>query len=60
MPPPPRRRLLPTPSAAALFADAGTLRRSYLRLIALSSTLRHLDQILAVCLASGHYPLDPA
>uniref|UniRef100_A0A0E0PUE7 DYW domain-containing protein n=1 Tax=Oryza rufipogon TaxID=4529 RepID=A0A0E0PUE7_ORYRU len=51
--PPPRRR---PPSAA----DAAALRRPYLRLVALSSTLRHLDQILAVSLASGHYPLDPA
>ncbi|XP_051204482.1 pentatricopeptide repeat-containing protein At4g30700 [Lolium perenne] len=49
------------PASAALFlADAGTLRRSYLRLISLSSTLRHLDQLLGVSLASGHYPLDPA
>ncbi|KAM0887641.1 hypothetical protein ACQ4PT_028897 [Festuca glaucescens] len=46
-------------SAALLFADAGTLRRSYLRLVSLSSTLRHLDQLLAVSLASGHYPVDP-
>uniref|UniRef100_A0A0E0HQ03 DYW domain-containing protein n=1 Tax=Oryza nivara TaxID=4536 RepID=A0A0E0HQ03_ORYNI len=51
--PPPRRR---PPSVA----DAAALRRPYLRLVALSSTLRHLDQILAVSLASGHYPLDPA
>ncbi|EEC80145.1 hypothetical protein OsI_21946 [Oryza sativa Indica Group] len=51
--PPPRRR---PPSAA----DAAAIRRPYLRLVALSSTLRHLDQILAVSLASGHYPLDPA
>ncbi|KAL5200048.1 hypothetical protein ABZP36_021251 [Zizania latifolia] len=57
--PHPRPLLLP-PSAAALFADAGALRRSYLRLVALSSTFRHLDQILAVSIASGHYPLDPA
>ncbi|KAF7099907.1 hypothetical protein CFC21_101488 [Triticum aestivum] len=48
------------PPAAALLADVGALRRSYARLIALSSTLRHLDQILAVCLASGHYTVDPA
>uniref|UniRef100_I1PAM6 Uncharacterized protein n=1 Tax=Oryza glaberrima TaxID=4538 RepID=I1PAM6_ORYGL len=48
---PRRRRLLPL-SAAPLFAGA-------LRLIALSSTLRYLDQILAVSLASVHYPLDP-
>ncbi|XP_062228295.1 pentatricopeptide repeat-containing protein At4g30700 [Phragmites australis] len=49
---PPPRLALPPP------ADA--LRRSYLRLVALSSTLRHLDQLLAVSLASGHYALDPA
>uniref|UniRef100_A0A0E0KCT0 Uncharacterized protein n=1 Tax=Oryza punctata TaxID=4537 RepID=A0A0E0KCT0_ORYPU len=35
--------------------------RSYLRLIALlSSILRHHDQISAVSLASGNYPVDPA
>ncbi|KAL6861907.1 hypothetical protein ACP4OV_017607 [Aristida adscensionis] len=56
MPPPPR---LVLPPAAA--ADAGAaLRRAYLRLVALSSTPRHLDQLLAVSLASGHYALDPA
>ncbi|KAK3128575.1 hypothetical protein QOZ80_6BG0463620 [Eleusine coracana subsp. coracana] len=52
--PPPRLVLPPLADAA------GALRRSYLHLIALSSTLRHLDQLLAVSLASGHYALDPA
>ncbi|KAL6606059.1 hypothetical protein ACP70R_041712 [Stipagrostis hirtigluma subsp. patula] len=56
MPPPPPPRLVLPP-----LTDAGAaLRRSYLRLVALSSTLRHLDQLLAVSLASGHYALDPA
>ncbi|KAF8772464.1 hypothetical protein HU200_005734 [Digitaria exilis] len=53
---PPARLVLPT-----LAGDpGGALRRSYHRLIALSSTLRHLDEVLAVSLASGHYALDPA
>ncbi|CAL5046469.1 unnamed protein product [Urochloa decumbens] len=53
---PPPRLVLPTPAG-----DPGSaLRRSYLRLISLSSTPRHLDELLAVSLASGHYALDPA
>ena len=53
---PPPRLALPTPAGD----PGGALRRSYLRLVALSSTPRHLDQLLAVSLASGHYALDPA
>ncbi|KXG19489.1 pentatricopeptide repeat-containing protein At4g30700 [Sorghum bicolor] len=53
---PPPRLVIPPPAGD----PGGGLRRSYLRLIALSSTLRHLDQLLAVSLASGHYALDPA
>ncbi|CAN6208432.1 unnamed protein product [Urochloa humidicola] len=53
---PPPRLVLPTPAGD----PGGALRRSYLRLISLSSTPRHLDQLLAVSLASGHYELDPA
>ncbi|CAN6214764.1 unnamed protein product [Urochloa humidicola] len=53
---PPPRLVLPTPAGD----PGGALRRSYLRLISLSSTPRHLDQLLAVSLASGHYALDPA
>ncbi|CAL5037210.1 unnamed protein product [Urochloa decumbens] len=53
---PPPRLVLPTPAGD----PGGALRRSYLRLIALSSTPHHLDQLLAVSLASGHYALDPA
>ncbi|KAJ1258336.1 hypothetical protein BS78_10G067700 [Paspalum vaginatum] len=56
MPPPPRLVLPHAPGGD----PAGALRRSYLRLAALSSTLRHLNQLLAVSLASGHYALDPA
>jgi pentatricopeptide repeat protein len=53
---PPPRLVLPTPAGD----PGGALRRSYLRLISLSSTPRHLDQLLAASLASGHYAHDPA